>query len=172
MDPKSEIIHLSDLLSDSSSENQEKAVRGLFEIGDEKGMLVLWNYFFENPERATSPFVASVIEWIWKMKAFGEEDGIRFCIELIKLRHGFYSQVAFEQLQQWIYEGTDISKFSDGLKVLAINSKDPLVRARAKLLLDTKQKVEKEGYQRDARSIPGILLDIEAKVDSLIHKKE
>lgn len=172
LDPKSEVISLANLLSDSNPENQKKAIRGLFEIDDERSMLVLWRYFFENEEKATSGLSPSIYEWIRMMDDFGENDGIKFCIELIKSQDEHQSRVAFEQLKEWIYEGRNISEISGELNFLAMNSEDPLVRTRAKLLLNTSEKVEKQDEYKDTRSLFRVLYDIEGKVDTLLHKKE
>lgn len=172
LDPKSEIITLSNMLNDKNPDNQKRAIRGLFEIGNERALIVLWKYFFANPDMATSGYSPSISEWIWMMEEINIKDGINFCMELMKLKNEFYSRVGFEHLQDWINEGENFSDYTTELKSLAINSLDPLVRTRAKLLLQTKQKVEKEGKHLENRSLFRVLLDVESKVDSILIKKK
>ena len=162
LDPSSEIKELADLLNSTDEEDRQKAITGFFEIKNPSTSLYLSEYFFSYQDEATKAHNPSIREWIWLFEKFGSEEGILFCINLMKEGDFFNSKVGYESLNEKVLGGEDISKFENELKSIALMSEDTLKRTWAKKILNNKKKINEDpSAKADTRSMFRVLLDIE-----------
>jgi len=161
-DPSSEISSLANLLKSSNKDERRNAIVGFFEIKNPNTALYLSDYFFSHQGETTSGYMPSIMEWIKLFDNFGLDEGLLFCINLIKEGDYFNSRTGYRELNYKVLSGIDISKFESELKSIALMSKDPLKRTWAKTIQNNSDEIKKNAsIVKDRRSLFNILLDIE-----------
>lgn len=149
LSPESELGTLIQQLKADSEALRRAAITGLFELGDQRAIPQMAEYYWSDPSEATDGIlVTRYMDFIW---AGDREAGIEFAVKVLQGENRMYAGWAYERLTEEIYEDTfDSGSLRSALQGVALNSPDALVRTRAKLVLDRRAEYVERQRQSDA----------------------
>jgi hypothetical protein len=145
LSPDSEVGGLLQQLESSDASAQYDAAIGLLELRDPRAALPLANYYWRNPDEATRTTPPQ--RYLGGILSMDADAGISFALRMLQEDMPYRREVAAEFLGRLVTSDAkkiDADKVASQLQDVALRSKDALVRTRAKLLLKTKAKWDKE----------------------------
>ncbi|ANQ48600.1 hypothetical protein MY04_1223 [Flammeovirga sp. MY04] len=166
LDPNSELITLLNELKSDSADIRIRGVNGLFILREPKSINALVNYYFDHNKEARR--VETEIRWITLIRRMNDEAGLEFAIEIMKYNDDYISRWGYDYLYEYIRDKQVMNILIKKLNPVALNHQNSLVRTRAKKLIKNYDDIISGKIELpDNRSLYGILLDIEKKVDNL-----
>jgi len=166
LEPTSELATLINELKSDSNEIRERGAKGLFILREPKSINALINYYFDYNREARR--IEPEFRWIRLIRRMNNEAGLEFAIEIMKYDDDYISRWGYDYLYDDIRDKQAMELLVKKLNPVALNHQNSLVRTRAKKLINNYNDfINGKIELPENRSLFGILLDIEKKVDEL-----
>ncbi|MBN1113273.1 MAG: hypothetical protein JXA53_10220 [Bacteroidales bacterium] len=166
LEPTSELATLINELKSDSTEIRERGAKGLFILREPKSINALINYYFDYNGEARR--IEPEFRWIRLIRRMNNEAGLEFAIEIMKYDDDYISRWGYDYLYDDIRDKQAMELLVKKLNPVALNHQNSLVRTRAKKLINNYNDfINGKIELPENRSLFGILLDIEKKVDEL-----